>query len=168
MVGLRIIPAREGDRERRSQAEVSSGMSEQMGQNDVMAEVLRQKNAARERLGLPPTSVKGTYLRPKTTAGAISKAKREKLFKRDKHTCQICGRRFPEQNLVPNHIDHNRKHNALDNLQTTCTGCNMNEGRIYARLLREAGPRSEVPEVRRLQIAEAAGRIAREQARRKK
>ncbi len=138
-----------------------------MGQSDFMAEVLKQKNAIRKQLGLPPTSIKGTYLGPRRTAGVISKVKRKKLLKRDKHTCQICGRRFPERNLVPNHIDHDRRHNAMDNLETTCAGCNMNEGIIYSRLLREAGPRSEVLEAERLQIVEKARRIVREQVRRK-
>lgn len=138
-----------------------------MGQDSLIVGVLRQKNAARKQLGLPPVSAKGTYLGPSRNAGIISKTKREKLFKRDKRTCHICRRRFPERNLVPNHIDHDRRHNAMSNLETTCAGCNMNEGMIYSRLLREAGPRSEVLEVRRLQIVGEARKIAREQARRK-
>ena len=105
-------------------------------------------------------------MRPKNT-GVISKAKRKKLFKRDKYTCQVCGHHFPEPNLVPNHMDHDRRHNTMDNLETMCAGCNMNEGKIYARLLREAGPRSEVPEAKRLQIAKEARKVVKEQARRK-
>jgi len=136
-------------------------------QNDFMAEVLKQKNAYRKQLGLPPVSAKGTYLAPRRNAGIISKVKREKLFRRDGYTCQICGRRFLGRNLVPNHKDHDRTHNAASNLETTCVGCNLNEGVIYASLLREAGPRSEVPEVKRLQIAGKAREVAREQVKRK-
>ena len=138
-----------------------------MDQNNFMVEVLKQKNAIRRQLGLPPTSIRGTYLGPKRTAGAISKVKRKKMFKRDKYTCQLCHHRFPERNLVPNHKDHDRRHNTMDNLETTCAGCNMNEGIIYSRLLREAGPRSQVLEAERLQIVEKARKIAREQVRRK-
>lgn len=138
-----------------------------MGQNNFMAEVLRQKNAIRKQLGLPPTSIGGTYLGSKRTAGAISRAKREKLFKRDNYTCQMCGRRFPGRDLVPNHKDHDRRHNAMSNLETTCAGCNMNEGIIYSRLLREAGPRSGVLEAERLQVVEKARKAVREQVRRK-
>lgn len=131
------------------------------------AKVLKQKNALREQLGLPPVSTKGTYLAPRKNAGVISKAKREELFKRDKCICQVCSRRFPERNLVPNHRDHDRRHNTMDNLETTCVGCNLSEGVIYAGLLREAGPRSEIPEIKRLQIVDKARETAREQARRK-
>lgn len=138
-----------------------------MDQNNLAAEALKGKNAYRKRLGLPPVSARGTYLAPRRNAGVISKAKREKLFKRDKYTCQICGRRFPEQNLVPNHKDHDRTHNAMSDLETTCVGCNLNEGIIYARLLREAGPRSKIPEIKRLQIVSRAREIMRKQVKRK-
>lgn len=131
------------------------------------AKALRQKNAFRKQLGLPPVSAKGTYLAPRKNAGVISKARREELFKRDKYICQVCGWRFPERNLVPNHKDHDRRHNTMDNLETACVGCNLNEGIIYASLLREAGSRSEIPEVKRLQIVDKARETAREQARRK-
>lgn len=138
-----------------------------MEQSSLAAEALRGRNAYRKQLGLPPVSARGTYLAPRRNAGVISKAKREKLFKRDKCTCQICGRRFLEQNLVPNHKDHDRTHNAMSDLETTCVGCNLNEGIIYARLLREAGPRSEIPEIKRLQIVSRAREIMREQVKRK-
>jgi len=136
-------------------------------QSNLAAESLRRKNAFRRQLGLPPVSARGTYLAPRRTAGIVSKAKREKLFKRDKYTCQICGYRFPERNLVPNHKDHDRTHNAMSNLETACVGCNLNEGIAYARLLREAGPRSEVPEIKRLQIVSKAREIVREQVKRR-
>jgi len=93
----------------------------------------------------------------------ISKAIRQKVFKRDHYICQICGRRYPEQHLVPNHIDHNIRHNKVSDLETTCAGCNMQEGMIYARLLREAGPRSLVSEEKRLQIVKEARKIVKEQ-----
>lgn len=106
------------------------------------------------------------YKKPRSRG--IPRTTREKLFKRDKCICQICGRRFPEQDLVPNHIDHNRGRNVMSNLETTCAGCNMQEGMIYARLLREAGPRSLVAENERLRIVEEARRITKEQAPRRR
>lgn len=94
----------------------------------------------------------------------ISKAIRQKVFKRDHYTCQICRQRFPEQHLVPNHKDHNIRHNKMGDLETTCAGCNMQEGMIYAKLLREAGPRDQISEEKRLRIVSEARRITREQA----
>ena len=134
-----------------------------MDQSSLIREALRQKNALRGQMSLPPVSARGTYLAPRKNAGIISKTKREKLFKRDKFICQICGRRFPERNLVPNHKDHDRTHNAMSNLEAACLACNLNEGMIYARLLREAGPRSEVTEVKRMQIVDRTRRLARMQ-----
>jgi hypothetical protein len=111
---------------------------------------------------LPPRPYKK---RPKSKRSkAVLTTRRQKVFERDHYTCQICGRRFPEQHLVPNHIDHNIQHNSMDNLETTCAGCNMQEGMIYAKLLRKAGPRDQITEEKRLKIVEEARRIAREQA----
>ncbi len=129
--------------------------------------VLEQTNIIRKQQGLPPITAKGTFRAPRKSAGVISRAKREKLFKRDRYTCQICGRHFPQRNLVPNHKDHDRTHNSMNNLETTCVGCNLNEGVVYARLLREAGPRSEIPEIKRLQIVDRARVIMKEQVKRR-
>ncbi len=108
----------------------------------------------------PVSSPQEQYKKRPRSRG-IHKKVREKVFKRNHYTCQICGRKYPEEHLVPNHIDHNRRNDKPSNLETTCAGCNMQEGRIYAELLRNAGPRSEVTEENRLRIAGEARNLTR-------
>jgi 5-methylcytosine-specific restriction endonuclease McrA len=129
--------------------------------SDLLAELRRQ-------VGLEPQQLTPSSIytkRPKSRG--ILKSIRAKVFNRDNYTCQICGRRYPEEHLVPNHIDHNIRNNKISNLETVCAGCNMQEGQIYAELLRKAGPRSAIPEEDRLQIAREARRLVKEKVPRK-
>lgn len=117
---------------------------------------------------LPQSELLGRQLsneyKKRPRSKGVPKNLKSKLFKRDHYTCQICGRRYPEEHLVPNHMDHNSRNNKMINLETTCAGCNMQEGRIYAELLRKAGPRSEITEERRLELVGEARSLAKKTA----
>ena len=65
-----------------------------------------------------------------TERKAISKSIRFEVFKRDKFTCQYCGKSAPEAVL---HIDHIQPvshdgNNDITNLITACSECNMGKG----------------------------------------
>lgn len=58
---------------------------------------------------------------------AISKRLRFEVFKRDKFTCQYCGKKAPDVVLHADHIEPKSKGGAdtLLNLVTACAGCNL-------------------------------------------
>lgn len=60
----------------------------------------------------------------------ISKKIRFEVFKRDKFTCQYCGRQAPEVVLVIDHIHPVSKggEDAMLNYATSCEGCNSGKG----------------------------------------
>lgn len=60
-------------------------------------------------------------------AKALSKKTRFEVFKRDKFTCQYCGRSAPDVTLQADHIDPRAKGGKDDllNLITSCTDCNQ-------------------------------------------
>lgn len=108
-------------------------------------------------LGSPKPASSSEYKKRPRSRG-IPRDVRAKVFRRDHYTCQICGQSYSEEHLVPNHKDHNIRNNKMSNLETVCAGCNMQEGKIYASLLRKAGPRSTISEEVRIRIAEEARR----------
>lgn len=68
---------------------------------------------------------------------ALSKKIRFEVFKRDKFTCQYCGRIAPEVTLEIDHINPiaNDGDNSIMNLITACRDCNRGKGK---RLLTES------------------------------
>lgn len=65
-----------------------------------------------------------------TDRQSISKKLRFEVFKRDKFTCQYCGRKAPDIIL---HVDHiqpvsKKGDNDITNLITSCFDCNMGKG----------------------------------------
>lgn len=66
----------------------------------------------------------------KTKRKALSKRVRFEVFKRDKFTCQYCGKSAPDVVLVIDHIDPVAKGgtNDLLNLITSCDPCNAGKG----------------------------------------
>ena len=62
----------------------------------------------------------GQFIGRKTNK-AFHKIARQ-IFERDKHTCQFCGFQTKKFQEVVN-IDHNYKHNTLDNMTTACCFC---------------------------------------------
>jgi hypothetical protein len=60
----------------------------------------------------------------------ISKTTRFEVFKRDKFTCQYCGRQAPDVLLVVDHINPVSKggENTLLNYATSCEACNAGKG----------------------------------------
>jgi len=66
-----------------------------------------------------------------TTVTMISKAKRQRLFLRDGHTCQICGKVEPDvKKLTMDHVVPKSQHgtNADANLRTAHRTCNGRRG----------------------------------------
>ncbi len=63
---------------------------------------------------------------------AISKRVRFEVFKRDKFTCQYCGKRPPEVTLEADHILPKCEGgpDAIDNLTTACHDCNRGKSGI--------------------------------------
>lgn len=61
----------------------------------------------------------------------IGKKKRFEVFKRDKFTCQYCGRMAPDVVLEVDHIKPVAAggNNGLLNLITSCRGCNRGKGK---------------------------------------
>lgn len=61
---------------------------------------------------------------------AISKRVRFEVFKRDKFTCQYCGRKAPDVVLHVDHIEPKSKGGSDDllNLITSCSECNLGKG----------------------------------------
>ena len=61
----------------------------------------------------------------------ISKTTRFEVFKRDKFTCQYCGRSAPEVVLEVDHINPvaNGGDNSIENLVTSCFDCNRGKGK---------------------------------------
>lgn len=61
---------------------------------------------------------------------AISKKVRFEVFKRDKFTCQYCGRAAPDVLLHADHIEPKSKggKNTILNLITSCESCNLGKG----------------------------------------
>lgn len=68
----------------------------------------------------------------KTTRKAISKKLRFEVFKRDKFTCQYCGKKAPDVILVIDHIQPVSKKGTNDilNLITSCQSCNQGKSNI--------------------------------------
>lgn len=66
----------------------------------------------------------------KTKRKALSKRVRFEVFKRDKFTCQYCGKAAPDVVLVIDHIDPvaNGGTNDVLNLITSCDPCNAGKG----------------------------------------
>ena len=63
---------------------------------------------------------------------AVSKRTRFEVFKRDKFTCQYCGRRPPDVMLEADHIVPRSKggKNEIDNLTTACGACNRGKSDV--------------------------------------
>lgn len=61
---------------------------------------------------------------------AIGKRLRFEVFKRDKFTCQYCGKKAPDVVLHADHIEPKSKGGADDllNLITACSDCNLGKG----------------------------------------
>lgn len=61
---------------------------------------------------------------------AVSKQMRFEVFKRDKFTCQYCGKKAPDVILHADHIEPKSKggKNTLLNLTTACDECNLGKG----------------------------------------
>jgi len=61
---------------------------------------------------------------------AISKGLRFEVFKRDKFTCQYCGRRPPDVMLEADHVvpASDGGTTTIDNLTTACVDCNRGKG----------------------------------------
>lgn len=51
-----------------------------------------------------------------------TRALKKAVRKRDKYTCQVCGKKG-EDNLAVHHIDYNKKNCNLENLVTLCKNC---------------------------------------------
>lgn len=66
----------------------------------------------------------------KVTRKTISPAMRYDVLRRDGYTCRLCGAvRNDGIRLEVDHIDNDRRNNALNNLQTLCDECN--KGKAY-------------------------------------
>lgn len=61
----------------------------------------------------------------------VGKKTRFEVFKRDRFTCQYCGRTSPDVVLHVDHIDpiDNGGTNEIVNLVTSCEGCNLGKGK---------------------------------------
>lgn len=59
-----------------------------------------------------------------------AKFTRENVFRRDKHTCQYCGRRFEDKHLTMDHVvpRHLGGETTWTNIVCCCTGCNLQKG----------------------------------------
>ena len=70
---------------------------------------------------------------------AISKKKRFEVFKRDKFTCQYCGRKAPDVILEVDHIKPVSKggNNGILNLITSCRDCNRGKGKVLLSINEE-------------------------------
>jgi len=70
---------------------------------------------------------------------AISKRLRFEVFKRDRFTCQYCGKRPPDTILHADHIIPKSKNgpDEIENLTTSCIACNQGKGDI---LLNDVAP----------------------------
>lgn len=66
----------------------------------------------------------------KPTRKAIPKKTRFEVFKRDKFTCQYCGKKSPDVVLHIDHINPVAKggDNSITNLVTSCVDCNLGKG----------------------------------------
>lgn len=66
----------------------------------------------------------------KTDSGKVRKKDRFEVFKRDKFTCQYCGRKAPDVVLELDHIEPRAKggKNTLLNYLTSCSECNRGKG----------------------------------------
>lgn len=71
----------------------------------------------------------------------ISKALRFEVFKRDKFTCQYCGRSAPDVNLQIDHIHPVAKggDNDILNLITSCADCNSGKRDRYSDSIKMVG-----------------------------
>ena len=49
---------------------------------------------------------------------------KRKIFRRDKFTCQNCGK-YPVNNLVTHHIDYDKRNSSETNLISVCKSCNL-------------------------------------------
>lgn len=63
---------------------------------------------------------------------------RDSIFERDEHTCQYCGRKFPDSELTIDHVIPRERggRNTWENLVTSCRACNSLKAN---RLPHEAG-----------------------------
>jgi hypothetical protein len=66
-----------------------------------------------------------------TARKPIGKKMRFEVFKRDRFTCQYCGKSAPDVVLHVDHIDpvNNGGKNEIVNLVTSCEGCNLGKGK---------------------------------------
>jgi len=53
---------------------------------------------------------------------------KENILERDKHTCQICGRKRMNRAPHVHHIDYDKTNISEDNLITTCDSCHRETG----------------------------------------
>ena len=69
----------------------------------------------------------------------ISKKKRFEVFKRDKFTCQYCGRKSPDVILEVDHIKPVAEggNNGILNLITSCRDCNRGKGKTLLSINEE-------------------------------
>jgi len=80
-----------------------------------LSELLSGKNNPNWKSGLSKKPYKGFY-----------KKLKDEIRKRDKYTCQLCGKTEKElgYTLSVNHIDFNKENNAPKNLNALCKRCN--------------------------------------------
>lgn len=99
---------------------------------------------------------------------AIRPLTRFEAFKRDAFTCQYCGSKPP---AVVLHLDHVKPvasggSNDLDNLLTSCLGCNQGKAARHLDVLPDSlSKRAEILKEKQLQMREYAKMLRKEQRR---
>lgn len=94
--------------------------------------ILRSKGFSNTRIAEYITDIeKGLSSLPKRRLRRESNGKRWKILKRDKFTCQYCGRSAPDVEL---HVDHKKPifaggNSEESNLITACSDCNLGKNK---------------------------------------